>query len=980
MSPPGALPAPLRSRLVCLALGLVLFSAAGCAVQPRFSPEIAASLRQEPMRRMEGDSLILYYPERRQAQAKRTLAQLERCSSILRGLIQKPLRRKVPFVMPEMPYNNAHVAPGFAGTETNSVVPTFFTNDFLELGIAPDAGIVGCHELVHAMQAEEAHGFQNFIFNVFGDAATPQIGLDAWFWEGLAVYYEARMLPGVGRPASPLWRGMLAAGVAGKQINGGDLSAQQRKFFAGNHYLLGGAFLDFLSQRYGEDKIWRLVDVQSRSIFVPLLVNVRFWQAFRKSLSTLLDEFNEHLAQTYPVRVRPAEQKQLGSLGVHARWAAGRNGTQAFISSDLDDVLRLTVLDVNGKTLLQRKLNEVLPPRRLREIGVSDISGLSVSNDGRWVVFVAVQPGFVQNESRLVMVDVANESLSVAPGDIAGLGAQLHPDGRRYLFVRPDGDRHDLLERDLASGADRIVVRGVAQSYFGGVRYSPQGDRLAASVFEHNTYRVWILDGKTGARLQPVSTTPGRQWEPSWVDDNRVVFEGEVEQRQQLILADLRAGTVSALTDAPYAAARPQAVGGRVRFLNREGWRWTFDEVPVPAPAAMPAETPGAVATVSNLPVASQPDLSVRRHREQSDEPASSFDHLFYPQSRGPNFIGTSRGASLFGLSLGGGDRLGNHAWALGGLYQPKTQLWSGSLGYVNMQLAPFIVGLSVSQLHYRENGPFDTLLDQERRARTASAIVSRAFWGNPVGLGFSFIELFRTTPPMGAPGTVKLAGPLLAATYIGADGSPYAGPTRALVLSGRAHALPQQLSSLPFDIVDVGAQLLAYTPLPLSRRHTLQLDVRARELVGSDVPFLQVGGILAGAPLNKVRDTGLVESPLLPPGVSFSEGLRGFEDFPILGRRAGIASLTYRYPIILDVGTASTLWLLPALFVSQINVELFGVAAKVDSGALHSAAGGAVSLGVSLWRLPLSVQYQVAKRLSDDERVVHLVMLGGSP
>ena len=978
MSPPGAPRFSLSARPLLFGLAMTMLFASGCGGQPRFSAEIAASLRRETMRRMEGPSLILYYPERRKAQAQRTLAQLERCSWILRGLIAKPQRRKVPIVMPELPYNNAHVAPGFAGVETNAVVPTFFTNDFLELGLAPDPGIVGCHEVVHAMQAEEVHGFQSFLFDVFGDAATPQIGLDAWFWEGVAVHYEARMLPGVGRHASPLWRGMFAAGVAGRHINGGDLAAQQRVFFAGSHYLFGGAFIDFLAQRYGEEKIWRLVDVQSRSIFVPFGVNVRFWQAYGKSLSTLLDEFDEHLALNYPVRPRPAEQRQVRALGVHARWAAGRDGTQAFISSDLDDVLRLTVLHPNGHTLLQRKLNEVLPPRRLREMGVSDISGLSVSNDGRWVVFVAVQPGVVQNESRLVMVNVANQTLSVAQGDLAGIGAQLSPDGRRYLFIRPDGDRHDLVERVLASGVERVLVSGLPRSYFGGVRYSPRGDRLAASVFESNAFRVWILDSKTGARLQPVSTSPGRQWEPFWVDDDRLVYEGEVDARQQIMLADLRSGSVSALTNAPYAAARPQSIDGRVRFLNRSGWRWTLDEVPIPK--ALPVSNPPglAAAPFTHVPVAAQASILRRRKPELSDEPASSVDHLFYLQSRSPSFVGIGRGPVLLGLSLNGGDRLGNHAWAINGLYQLQTELLSGSLGYANMQLAPFVLGLGVSQLRYRESSGPNTGTNLEHRQRVASASVSRAFWGNPVSLGFSYTELFRTAPPLGAPATVKLAGPILAAAFIGSDGSPYAGANRVLVLAGRAHALPRALSSLPFSMVDVGAQVLVFSPLPLSRRHTLRLDLRGRELAGSNLPFLQVGGLLAAAPFHEVPGTGTLESPLLPPGVSFSEALRGFEDYPLLGRRAGIASLTYRYPIILDVGAASTLWLLPALFLHQINFELFGVAAQVDSGPLHQAAGAALSLNLSLWRIPLSVQYQVAKRLTDDERVLHLLMLGG--
>lgn len=976
MSPSGAPRFLLSARSLFWGFAMTLLF--GCGGQPRFSADVATALRRETMRRMEGPSVILYYPERRKAQAQRSLAQLERCSGMLRGLIAKPQRRKVPIVMPELPYNNAYVAPGFAGVETNAVVPTFFTNDFLEVGLAPDPGIVGCHEVVHAMQAEEAHGFQNFMFEVFGDAATPQVGLDAWFWEGLAVHYEARMLPGVGRHASPLWRGMLAAGVAGRHINGGDLAAQQRVFFAGSHYLVGGAFIDFLAQRYGEETLWRLVDVQSRSIFFPLGVNVRFWQAYGKSLTTLLDEFDEHVAFNFPVRPRPPDQRQLRDLGVHARWALGRDGTHAFVSSDLDDVLRLTVLHPGGHTLLQRRLNEVLPPRRLREMGVSDISGLSVSNDGRWVVFVAVQPGVVQNESRLVMVNVADQTLSVTQGDLAGIGAQLSPDGRRYLFIRPDGDRHDLVERVLASGIERVLVRGLPQSYFGGVRYSPRGDRLAASVFESNAFRVWILDSKTGARLQPVSTSPGRQWEPFWVDDDRLVYEGEVDGRQQIMVASLRSGAVSAVTNAPYAASRPQSIDGRVRFLNRSGWRWTLDEVPIPG--ALPVSNAEAIAAAppTPAPVAALPNIFKMRSLELRDEPASSLDNLFYLQSRSPSFVGIGSGPALLGMSLNGGDRLGNHAWAMNGLYQLQTELLSGSLGYANMQLAPFILGLGVSQLRYRENGGPMTPTDLEHRQRVAAVSISRTFWGNPMSLGFSYTELFRTAPSLGAPGTVKLAGPLLAAAFIGADGSPYAGANRVVVVAGRAHALPRGLSSLPFSIVDLGAQVVLYSPLPLSRRHTLRLDLRGRELAGSKQPFLQVGGLLAAAPFRDVPGAGTIESPLLPPGVSFSEALRGFEDYPLLGRRAGIASLTYRYPLILDVGTASTLWLLPAVFLHQINFELFGVAAQIDSAPLHQAAGAALSLNVSVWRIPLSVQYQASKRLTDDKRVLHLFMLGG--
>jgi hypothetical protein len=86
----------------------------------------------------------------------------------------------------------------------------------------------------------------------------------------------------------------------------------------------------------------------------------------------------------------------------------------------------------------------------------------------------------------------------------------------------------------------------------------------------------------------------------------------------------------------------------------------------------------------------------------------------------------------------------------------------------------------------------------------------------------------------------------------------------------------------------------------------------------------------------------------------------------------------TYRYPFIIDRGWASTLWVLPALFISEIDLELFGAAARepVAASPNHLAAGGALTLRTWLWVAPLNFQYQLARRLSDDHALTHLFTL----
>ena len=119
------------------------------------------------------------------------------------------------------------------------------------------------------------------------------------------------------------------------------------------------------------------------------------------------------------------------------------------------------------------------------------------------------------------------------------------------------------------------------------------------------------------------------------------------------------------------------------------------------------------------------------------------------------------------------------------------------------------------------------------------------------------------------------------------------------------------------------------------------------------------------------------VDYPFLPPGATFVEPLRGFEDYPFTVDRVAIGSARYRLPIIIDYGWASTLWVLPALFVRQVNFELFADTANDGRTAAHSAAGGSLSLSVLFWVVPITVQYQLARRLTDDQALVHLVQIG---
>jgi hypothetical protein len=199
---------------------------------------------------------------------------------------------------------------------------------------------------------------------------------------------------------------------------------------------------------------------------------------------------------------------------------------------------------------------------------------------------------------------------------------------------------------------------------------------------------------------------------------------------------------------------------------------------------------------------------------------------------------------------------------------------------------------------------------------------------------------------------------------------------------SFEAAAYPLQWNTAGFGFYDLRGELAATVPLPVIHRHTLTLDVRARDLAGAPAGehMLQVGGYTL-VPLARRSDqpeVTLPDYPFLPPAAVFVEPLRGFEDYPFAVDKIGIASARYRLPFIIDYGWASTLWLLPALFVQQIDFDLFGVAASDGTaGVNHTAAGGSLSLRLGFWTIPITVQYQLSHRFTDDHAYTQLVLLG---
>jgi len=995
-----------RARACGVAAALIAAGLAAACVPiavPRFPADVSAALAEEPTRRLETDQVILYYPASRVAEARRFVAHAERCLEVLRASAVVRNRfwaAKPVIVMPELAYNNAYVAAPTLGLEPLAVIPTFNTLDFAtEFGLPPDPGFIGCHELVHQVQDAQIDGTWAALSTVFGAVVTPQVGFDAWFFEGVATHYEASLQPGVGRPRWPIFTGMFAAGYAGRSISGGDLSELGRRAPVGHHYLVGTMFVDFLVERYGERALWLVIANQASSALLVTSVAGRFEAAYGRSLGTLIDEFSRWSATRFPVRAAPATQTRVRErLGADARYARGLDGTEAWIAGDVDRPVRLVVRAPDGRVVADEDLTELVPPRTLATADPLAVSGLSITADGREVWLTAVDLAGTSSTTRLLRWRQGDGLVELATG--LGPGGTIAPDGATYYYVDVDGDRWRLARWDVAGRRRAGIVGHVTPgTYVLAAQPSADGARLIESVWDGVAFALWIVDAATGERLETiVDPAGGPVYDGAFLADGRAIFLGVVDGRFQVrVRAD--DGSVAVATDAAYAVLAPRGgPGGTIRFLDRERWQWDLAEIQVAASAGATAGTtaPSGPVSAPALPSSASPTPTPTAPPViRSDVAYSRLDRLFVPTLRAPSVVTLGPGLPLFGLVLAGGDRLGFQRWAGAAYVQPGIEgqrtVGSGAISYVNAMLAPWLVFAdgSIYRWNQREaddDPATDLFVYRARRTRDASLAIARV-WRESIAasLSASFTDDHDQLAGTNAIRS-RLAGATAALAYDAIDPTLYTGAGRALAASASVGYFPASLSTFAGDLVDLAAAIRVAAPVPPTHRLMATAEGRGRAVIARaavDADLIEVGGAFAYLPLwgrSSVDHPDPIDDLRFPPGRRFGELVRGFEDLPISTDRAALGDLGLRYPLVIDRGIAST-WFLPATFVRQLDLEVFGAGwLDLDPDRprqRHLAVGGAVTLRIALFRLPLAIQYQVARRITDDDAVVQLVGVG---
>jgi Tol biopolymer transport system component len=287
------------------------------------------------------------------------------------------------------------------------------------------------------------------------------------------------------------------------------------------------------------------------------------------------------------------ERAEVPAAAAAAPREAGASGFELAYERTIADNLDIYVAPAGGGT--ERRLTDHPAPDALPRW----------SRDGRWIYFTSERSGNWQiyrvrpegGPPERVRTNVHRE-WQVEPS----------PDGRSIAFLSNQEGPEHLFTMDLATGAERVLVRHGKSSILGNPSWSPGSDRLTFSSNWRIGHQIYLFDLAQGRETRLTQFRAGG-CEPRFHPRGTHVMHvsrGHLSEKSRLVERDLASGEQTVLVDWPalnytpaYApdaseiAFTSNITGDWVIYRQRrsdgKSWRVTHG----PGPARAPDYRPG---------------------------------------------------------------------------------------------------------------------------------------------------------------------------------------------------------------------------------------------------------------------------------------------------------------------------------------------------------------------------------------------------
>jgi Tol biopolymer transport system component len=338
----------------------------------------------------------------------------------------------------------------------------------------------------------------------------------AWFAEGVAQYNRREL-------RYDFWdthRDMILRSYA---LDSSMLTWEQMAVFGKNSlgnessYNAGFAFVHYLAQRYGEEKLEQI----SRNLasFGAVTIGGAIEDAVGKSGEVVYEEWKLELAKTYAERVAPVR-------------AHVRAGEPLLLIEEEDDLIHYRQAAVEQKAFSPSGFatpTHMQPCcRAVAEMGFANLHP-RFSPDGKKLAFVSTGKGDYLGQSSLYVEDVeTHKAKPVQPG--VGTDMCWSPDGKKLYYARSTREnphwsfQNDLYVFDLQDEEEKRLTFGKRAM---SPSVSPDGSTLVFVVSGDGTTNLAMMKVDGSDFKQITTYSKGEQvYDPEWSPDGgKIVFD-----------------------------------------------------------------------------------------------------------------------------------------------------------------------------------------------------------------------------------------------------------------------------------------------------------------------------------------------------------------------------------------------------------------------------------------------------------------------
>ena len=662
---------------------------------------------------IEGEHLFVHYADGNKSIAERALVIAERAHTRLtKEFAWYPAEKTHVVISDQSDQPNGFASPVYFNHTVLFVTPPTSINTLEDFDDWLTTLIV--HEYTHIIHLDKSAGSPEYLRNIFGRFLLlfPNAYQPAWILEGLATYKETDVERGIGRGQSTLFASMMREEVANGLQTISHVNLPVSTWPGGTtRYLYGVYFMNFLAEKYGEEKLHDWIEEYSNNL-LPFFINTNAQRTLGKNLEPLWNEFQHWLKNKFELQINKIREKGLIAGSQLSADAYLTDSVQAFLGEHGEEVYyvqnngyqreKLMHLDANGNTA------ELIDLTGSAKLDVHPEAGLLLTQNevcNNYNVY-----------SDIYYFDKSNKQLKRLTKCDRYLFASWFPDGKRIAAVQHDASHFELQLLDEQAKLQQVLWQGNNRDIIGQIDVSPDGKDTVASIWREGEGWNLELFNLADKRWKKINTGAGIAANPQFSPQGDILFSLENEGVYNLHQYSLKLEKVKMLTNLIGGAFQSSqaSIDGPVYYAGYSAEGFAIYKLEIDKHSVASGFVKPPVSKNDHLKVF---DYQVKPHQQKNYSALSNM----HPRWWFPAFQFSDQ-RSEWGVTTTGADALGIHNYSISVSYDSKIDKPAAQFSYAYADRL-YLSAARLNEIRLNNNGSMNRI--SNRRIVSAVAAFS---------------------------------------------------------------------------------------------------------------------------------------------------------------------------------------------------------------------------------------------------------------